>query len=69
MSKIIGNRDGVNNRNETYNIGSRKNVVRKQAVAEVDKGLHKGYHIYKLNGKKYIRDNPDKSKSDNVNRT
>lgn len=67
MSKIIGNRDGQNNRNESYNIGQRKHVDRNKAVQEVKAGMHDGYHIYCRNGKEYIRDNPDKSKKDNVN--
>ena len=68
MTKIIGNNDGPNGRNETYNIGSRKNVPRSKAVKEVKRGDHPDAHIVKVNGKEYVRDNPDSSKSDNVNR-
>lgn len=68
MTKIIGNNDGPGGRNESYRIGSRKHVPRSQAVREVKQGKHPGAHIYKLNGREYVRDNPDESKRDNVNR-
>ena len=68
MTKIIGNNDGPNGRNDSYNIGGRKNVPRRKAVKEVEQGKHSGAHIIKINRKKYIRDNPDNSKKDNVNR-
>ena len=68
MTKIIGNNDGPGGRNESYKIGTRKNVPRRNAVAEVKRGEHAGAHIVKVNGKEYVRDNPDDSKKDNVNR-
>lgn len=67
MAKIKGNNDGPGGRNDSYQIGSRKKVPRPQAVKEVEQGKHEGYHIVKINNKKYVRDNPDKSKKDNVN--
>lgn len=68
MGKITGNNDGPNGRNETYNVGRRKNVRRAEMVREVEQGKHPGNHVVKINGKKYVRDNPDPSKKDNVNR-
>ena len=68
MTKIIGNNDGPNGRNDTYDIGSRKNVKRAQVVKEVEQGKHSGAHIVKVKKRKYVRDNPDHSKKDNVNR-
>ncbi|MAS87857.1 MAG: DUF3892 domain-containing protein [Micavibrio sp.] len=68
MTKIKGNNDGPGGRNETYDIGKRKKVPRKDLVKEVESGLHPDAHIYKRKGQKYVRDNPDKSKKDNVNR-
>jgi len=68
MTKIIGNNDGPGGRNSTYNIGSRKNVPRRSAVAEVKRGKHPDAHVIKRNGREYVRDNPDQSKRDNVNR-
>jgi len=32
------------------------------------KGLHPDAHVIKVKNRKYVRDNPDRSKSDNVNR-
>ena len=68
MSKIIGNNDGEGGRNESYKIGNRAKVPRRTAVREVENGLHSGSHVVRINGQKYVRDNPDQSKSDNVNR-
>jgi len=67
MARIKGNNDGPGGRNETYNIGSRKNVPRAQAVKEVEQGKHPGVHVVKINHRKYVRDNPDDSTRDNVN--
>ncbi len=68
MTKIRGNNDGPGGRNETYKIGPRKNVPRTQVVKEVEEGKHPGAHVVKINNRKYVRDNPDSSKRDNVNR-
>jgi hypothetical protein len=68
MTKIIGNNDGLGGRNESYRIGSRKNVAKSQAVREVEQGKHPGAHVVKINNRKYVRDNPDPSTKDNVNR-
>ena len=67
MAKIRGNQDGPGGRNNTYKIGKRT-VTRAQAAKEVDAGKHDGYHTRKINGKKYVVDNPDGRKRDNVNR-
>lgn len=68
MPKIRGNNDGPGGRNESYRIGSRRSVSRAKAVKEVEAGKHPGYHTVRVDKRKYIRDNPDSSKSDNVNR-
>jgi hypothetical protein len=68
MTKIVGNNDGPGGRNETYKIGSRPEVPRSTAVKEVKQGDHPGAHVVKINRREYVRDNPDHSKSDNVNR-
>jgi hypothetical protein len=68
MTKIIGNNDGPGGRNETYKIGSRPAVKRTEIVKEIKQGKHPGAHVVKINGREYARDNPDHSKSDNVNR-
>lgn len=68
MTKIIGNNDGPNRRNESYKIGPRKSVTRTQAVKEVKNGSHPGAHVVKIHGREYVRDNPDSSITDNINR-
>ena len=68
MTKIIGNNDGPGGRNETYKIGGRQNVRRTEAVREVKQGKHSGAHVVKVAGREYVRDNPDPSQKDNVNR-
>ena len=68
MTRIIGNNDGPGGRNESYQIGARKYVPRTRAVREVEQGNHPGAHTVKINGRKYVRDNPDDSTKDNVNR-
>ena len=68
MTKIKGQNDGPGGRNKHYDVGSRKNVPRRNIVAEIKRGEHPGAHVVKINGREYARDNPDRSKSDNVNR-
>ncbi len=68
MTKIKGNNDGKGGRNETYNVGGRKNIKRSVIVKEIEQGKHPDTHVVKINNRKYARDNPDHSKSDNVNR-
>ena len=68
MTRIKGRNDGPGGRNEHYDIGNRKNVPRRSVVAEIKRGEHPDAHVYKINEREYARDNPDKSKSDNVNR-
>lgn len=68
MSRFRGKQDGPGGRNEHYDIGRRKDVPRRIAIDEVKKGRHKGTHIIKVRGREYLRDNPDGSGSDNINR-
>lgn len=67
MSKIKGNGDGPGGRNDTYNIGSRREIPRAVLVKEVKAGKHPDTHVIKVNGKEFVRDNPDQSTKDNVN--
>lgn len=68
MTKIKGNHDGPGGRNESYQICPRKEVSRPIAVEEVKAGKHPGAHVVTVNGQEYVRDNPDSSVKDNVNR-
>jgi hypothetical protein len=67
MSKIRGRRDGPGGRNEHYDVGARKNVPRRNVVAEIKRGEHPDTHVVRTNEREYARDNPDGTKSDNVN--
>ncbi len=67
MSKIKGRQDGIGGRNEHYDVGSRKNVPRREVIKEVKAGKHSDVHLYQRGGQTYVRDNPDGSKVDNVN--
>ena len=40
----------------------------RNVVAEIKRGEHPDAHVVKIEGREYARDNPDRSKSDNVNR-
>jgi hypothetical protein len=68
MSKIRGRGDGPGGRNEHYDVGARKNIPRRNIVAEIKRGEHADTHVVKVRGREYARDNPDNSQKDNVNR-
>jgi len=68
MSGVRGRRDGPGGRNEHYDVGGRTNVPRRNIVAEIKRGEHPGTHVVRINDREYARDNPDGTKSDNVNR-
>jgi hypothetical protein len=69
MADIIkGNRDGENGENETYRIPGRGSAIpRTTVVREVEQGKHPHYSVYKRDGVKYVRGNPDSKKKNNVN--
>jgi Protein of unknown function (DUF3892) len=69
MTKIRGKQDGPGGRNEHYDIGRRKDVPRRVVIKEIKRGDHPGAHVVKVKGREYARDNPDHTKSDNVNRS
>lgn len=68
MTRIVGKNDGPGGRNEHYDIGKRRDVPRRNVVAEIKRGKHFGAHVVTVNDREYARDNPDPSASDNVNR-
>ena len=49
-------------------VGNRPNVTRPEAVKEVEAGKHPRAHVIEVENQKYVRDNPDGSTRDNVNR-
>lgn len=65
MTRIRGKQDGPNGRNEHY-VYKGKTYSRPDMVKKVEnQGL--GAHVIKVNGRKYVRDNPEGNKQDNVN--
>ena len=58
----------MNTYNKKDKSGGRKNVIRRNVVAEIKRGEHSGAHVVKINAREYARDNPDNSKSNNVKR-
>ncbi|MBM2234651.1 DUF3892 domain-containing protein [Pseudosulfitobacter pseudonitzschiae] len=68
MTRIKGKGDGPGGRNEHYDVGNRKDVPRRNIVAEIKRGEHPDAHVVKIKGREYARDNPDRTKKDNVNR-
>lgn len=67
MTRIRGNRDGPNRRNESYKVPGQGTVPRAELVKQVKAGKHPSAHVAKVRGRDYVRDNPDSSTSDNVN--
>lgn len=67
-NKIIGNGDGPNGGNDTYNIPGRgSNIPRAQIVREVEQELHPNFGIVEINGEKFVRSKPDHLRKNNVN--
>ena len=64
--KIIGRRESKTGGNTHYKLSNKKIVNRSDAVKMVKAGKLPGYHTVTVNKKKYLRDNPDKRKKDNI---
>ncbi|MGD9276838.1 MAG: DUF3892 domain-containing protein [Candidatus Pacearchaeota archaeon] len=65
MARITGRRESKTGGNTHYRIG-RRVIPRAMAVKMCKKGKLPGYHVMKVNGKSYLRDNPDSRKKDNI---
>ncbi|HIF9136894.1 TPA: DUF3892 domain-containing protein [Photobacterium damselae] len=66
-SSINGNGGGNRGGNNSYAITGRGTISRSQLVREVHQGKHPDTHIYSRNGVEYARNNPNRSKPDNIN--
>lgn len=66
--RITGRRENESGANTHYRIGDRKIVPRGEAVRMVKQGKLPEYHILKVNRVEYLRDNPDKRESDNIDK-
>jgi len=49
MARIKGRNDGPGGRNEHYDVGNRKNVPRRNIVAEIKRGEHPDAHVVTVN--------------------
>ena len=67
-NNIKGNNDGENGRNDSYSIPGRGNVERQTLVKEIEQGKHPNFSTYEKGGEKFVRSNPDSTKSNNVNK-
>lgn len=65
---ITGNEDGPNGENDSYTIVGRGVVARARLVAEVKAGQHPNHSIYTRHGVEYVRSNPDKKETNNINK-
>jgi Protein of unknown function (DUF3892) len=65
-NKIRGNKDGPNGSNASYTIQGRGKVPRAKMAREVDAGKHPNFHTITVDGKKYVRGNPDGTENNNV---
>jgi hypothetical protein len=64
-SRITGRRESPTGGNTHYKIDG-KIVSRADAVSRCKNGKLPGYHVVKVKGKPYLRDNPDNRKRDNI---
>lgn len=67
-TNIHGNHDGESGSNDSYTIPGRGVVKRNQLVKEVEKGKHPNHHTIEIDGEKYVRSNPDRTKNNNVDK-
>ncbi len=65
MSKIKATKEDSSGRNIEFNVGGKIKKL-PEVIKEVKRGDHPGYHVVEINGRKYIRANPDKSSKNNV---
>jgi hypothetical protein len=65
MVKITGRRESSTGGNTHYRIDG-KIIPRTDAVKRCKDGKLSGYHVVKIRGKQYLRDNPDNRKKDNI---
>jgi len=66
MAKITGRRESETGANTHYRLGNNQIITRAEGVRRAEAGLMPDYHVIKVNGVKYLRDNPGKSKLDNI---
>ncbi|UCH97150.1 MAG: DUF3892 domain-containing protein [Candidatus Aminicenantes bacterium] len=65
---ITGRMENKNGANTHYRLSDGSIVTRQLAVRLRKKGLLKDYHIITVKGVEYLRDNPDPSVEDNIDK-
>lgn len=65
---VSGMQDGPNGRNEHYKILGQGIIPRRNAIAMQKRGELPGVGVIRRNGREYLRDIPDQSVLDNVNK-
>jgi hypothetical protein len=68
MTRVTGRRESPTGGNTNYRLSDGKTVTRTQGVSMCKDGKLPGYNVMKVKGKEYLRDNPDKSKKDNIDK-
>ncbi len=66
--KITGRREDEKGANTHYRLSDGRIITREEGVRMCNNGLLPDYHIYETNGVEYLRDNPDTSEADNIDK-
>ena len=66
MARINGRRENDSGGNTHYRLTGGRVITRPEGVRMVRKGKLSGYHVVRINDVSYLRDNPDKRESDNI---
>lgn len=64
--KITGRGENATGGNTRYQIDNKKTISRPEGVKMVKQGKLSGYHTMKVDGKEYLRANPDSRKGNNI---
>ncbi len=64
--KVTGRREDGKGANTHYKLSNGNIITRAKGVTMRRRGELPGYHIVKVNGVDYLRDNPDNRKGDNI---
>lgn len=66
--RITGRHEGSTGSNTHYRLSGGEIVTRPEGVRMQKRGEIEGCHVMKRNGKEFLRDNPNKSERDNIDK-
>ena len=66
QKRITVSRENETGLNTHFNVPGRGEVTRGRLANEVEAGLHEGYHVRRVDGRRIIASNPNGSESDNL---